>query len=60
MCVDTKVVIKRRDLTQVVGNSCESLHVLIVLIKQCVSLSTNGGTQLSGKLAPWNVNDNTN
>ena len=44
----------------VVGNSCESLHVLIVLIKQCVSLSTNGGTQLSGKLAPWNVNDNTN
>ena len=44
----------------VVGNSYESLHVLIVLIKQCVSLSTNGGTQLSGKLAPWNVNDNTN
>ena len=33
----------------VVGNSCESLHVLI---KHCVSFATNGGTQLLHKLAP--------
>ena len=38
-----------RNGTVVVGNSCESLHVLI---KHCVSLATNGGTQLLHKLAP--------